>query len=343
MRLFCLLTLFFAASVSAGAGEIFTFRRPSMGTIWTIKLHAEDEKTAETASDAAFDRVDELNGILSDYLPESELSRLSATAGSGKAVTIKRDLMTVLELSQKAAAESDGVFDITIGPCVQLWRAAKKTRKLPSPEALKAARDASGWEALVLDTKAGTALLKKPGMKLDVGGIAKGFAQDEAMKVLREKFHITSALIDCGSPFMSNPPPGREGWNISIAKTGEDEPDLILTLKNACADTSGDLNQFVEIEGRRYSHIIDKNTGLGMVDSTQATAISPSAAEADWLATALCLMGPDKAMEYMAAKHPDLQARVVRREKDGTLAIRETTGFSALKMKEKETGKDKDK
>ncbi len=330
-RLFLLLALLSPAVLRAD--DNFTFRHPAMGTIWTIKLYAPDEKTAREASDAAFARVDELNGILSDYLPESELSRLSATAGTGQAVIVKRDLMTILDLSQQAAAESSGLFDITIGPCVQLWRTAKKTRRLPDAEALKAAREATGWESLVLDRKTQTALLKKPGMKLDTGGIAKGFAQDEAMKVLRGKFNITSALIDCGSPLVSGRPPGRDGWNVQIASTGEDDPEVILHVENACVDTSGDLNQFVEIEGKRYSHIIDKATGQGMVEPTQATVVAPSATLADWLATALCLMGPEKSMEYMKKYHPDLQARVVRREKDGTLTVRETPGFAALKVK----------
>jgi thiamine biosynthesis lipoprotein len=223
-----------------------------------------------------------------------------------------------------------------------LWRTAKKTRRLPSPEELKSARAATGWEALVLDKSAGTALLKKSGMKLDAGGIAKGFAQDEAMKVLRDRFHIASALIDCGSPFVSGRPPGRDGWNVEIAKTGEDEPDLILKVENACVDTSGDLNQFVEIEGRRYSHIIDKDTGLGLVESTQATVVAPNAALADWLSTALCVMGPEKSMEYMRKHHPDLQARIARREKDGSLTVKETAGFSALKAGGPEAPSSKD-
>ncbi|HWB05724.1 MAG TPA: FAD:protein FMN transferase [Verrucomicrobiales bacterium] len=335
MRLLVFISAFLFPLTAFADGD-FTFRRPAMGTVWTIKLYAPDGKTAKEAADAAFARVEELNGILSDYLPESELSRLSATAGAGRAVTIKRDLMTVLELSQQAAAESGGVFDITIGPCVQLWRTARRTKKLPAAADLKAAVTATGWESLVLDPKAGTALLKKPGMKLDAGGIAKGFAQDEAMKVLKEKFKITSALIDCGSPLVSGRPPGRESWNVQIAQTGEEDAEpVILGVENACVDTSGDLNQFVEIDGVRYSHIIDKNTGLGLQESTQATVVAPTAALADWLSTALCVMGPDKSMEYMRKHHPELQARVERRGKDGAVTVKETEGFGRLKVKAK--------
>ncbi len=328
-----LIILLFAA-LPCPAGDAFTFRRPCMGTVWTVKLYATEEKSAQAAADGAFARVEELNGILSDYLKESELSRLSATAGSGKPMTVTGDLFAVLALSQKAAAESGGVFDITIGPCVQLWRTAKKTRILPPDGELAAARAATGWESLFLDSKARTATLKKPAMKLDLGGIAKGFAQDEAMKVLREKFHIPSALIDAGGGILvSFRPPDRDGWNVQVAKIRDDEPELILGVENASVATSGDLFQTVEINGRRYSHIIDKTTGLGMTRSVQATVIAPSGALADWLATTLCLMGPEKGAAFLIEKHPEAQARIVRREDNGTLAVKETAGFAAMLVK----------
>lgn len=329
-----LLIPFLLTALPCAADEAFTFRRPCMGTVWTVKLHAADESAGQTAANAAFARVEELNGILSDYLKESELSRLSATAGSGKPMTVTGDLFRALALSREAATESGGVFDITIGPCVQLWRTARKTRRLPSAEELAAARAATGWESLVLDDNARTALLKKPGMKLDPGGIAKGFAQDEAMKVLREKFHITSALIDAGgSPLVSARPPGREGWVIQLAKSRDEDPELLLRVEDVCVDTSGDLNQFVEIDGRRYSHIIDKETGLGMVDSTLATVVVRSATLADWLSTALCVMGPEKGIAFIARTHPEAQARIARRGDDGTLTVKETPGFAALVVK----------
>lgn len=317
----------------AGAGEPFTYRRPCMGTVWTMKLHSADEKAADDAADAAFARVEQLNAILSDYLKDSALSRLSASAGTGKTVPVSGDLLTVLTLSQQAASESGGVFDITIGPCVQLWRTAKKTHQLPSPGEIAAARAATGWENLVLDAKTGTALLKKPGMLLDTGGIAKGYAQDEAMKILREKHGIASALIDAGGGILvSGTPPGRDGWNIQVAKARESDPAALLRVENVSVATSGDLHQTVEINGRRYSHIIDKQTGLGMTTSVQATVVAPTGALADWLATTLCLMGPEKGIAWLKEKHPEAQARVVATP-EGGLQVKESDGFKALTIK----------
>lgn len=312
------------------AEEAYTFRRPAMGTVWTIKLYAESEKVADEAAAAAFARVEEINQALSDYLPDSALSRLSASAGQGKPVTVTGDLRAVLERSLDASRKSGGAFDLTVGPCVLLWRESRKTRRLPEPAALAAALQSSGWESLTFDADAGAALLKKPGMRLDAGGIAKGYAQDEAMKVLRERCGIQSALIDCGSPLVSGRPPGRAGWNIALAKVEPDEPETVLQVENLCVDTSGDLHQAVEIDGRRYSHIIDPKTGLGLTASVQATVVAPSATDADWLATALCVMGPEQGMTFMARHYPKLQARIAQRNSDGSLVRAQTHGFAAL-------------
>jgi FAD:protein FMN transferase len=328
--------LLFFPLASAAAQEAHTFRQPCMGTVWTLKLYAPDAAAAEKAAKAAFARIEALNATLSDYLPQSELSRLSATAGTGKQVTVTGDLLAVLQLSQKAAAESGGAFDITIGPCVQLWRSAKKSRRLPEPAALAAAQAATGWESLLLDSAAGTVQLKKPGMKLDLGGIAKGYAQDEALALLRSQFHITSALLDAGGAVaVTGKPPGREGWNVQVAKPQADGAELILRVENACVATSGDLHQSVEIGGVRYSHLIDKTTGLGMTRPVQATVVAASAVQADWLATTLCLMEPDRGMAFLAKHHPAVQARISTRDGETPAVVKETAGFAALLLPEK--------
>ena len=158
--------------VSADDGEPQIFQEAHMGTMWTLKLFAPDEEIGRRAAADAFKRLAALDARLSDYRMDSELSQLSATAGSGKPRTVSRDLLTVLLLSQNAAAESGGLFDITLGACVQLWRESKKTRRLPSPVALAVARSASGWKSLEIDESTATVLLRIPGTRLDLGGIA---------------------------------------------------------------------------------------------------------------------------------------------------------------------------
>jgi thiamine biosynthesis lipoprotein len=170
-------------------------------------------------------------------------------------------------------------------------------------------------------------------MLLDAGGIAKGFAQDEAMKVLREKHGITSALIDAGGGILvSGHPPGRTGWHIAVAKTSEEDPAPVLSVENLAVATSGDLHQTVEIDGRRYSHLIDKTTGLGMTTSVQATVVVANGTLADWLATTLCLMGPEKGIPWLKEKHPGARARVVQAGECG-VKTKETDGFERLTLK----------
>ncbi|MCH8961188.1 MAG: FAD:protein FMN transferase, partial [Bacteroidetes bacterium] len=164
--------------------ERYAFSRGQMGTTFNIVLYAPDSVLARRAADAAFARIDTLNQRLSDYLVDSELSRLSATAGEGRAVPVSDDLWTVLMAAQRMAEQTGGAFDVTVGPLTRLWRWAMRRNRLPPEDRLEQARKAVGYRHLVLDRAARAVGLKKPGMRLDLGGIAKGFAVDEALAVL---------------------------------------------------------------------------------------------------------------------------------------------------------------
>jgi len=284
-----------------------------MGTLWTIKVPAASRESVEPAVRKAFARIAELNACLSDYLPDSELSRLSASAGSGRPVAVSSDLWNVLSFAQQTAATCAGLFDITLGPCTALWRRSRRQQKLPEPDKLEAARSASGWKFLGLDPAKRTVLLVRPGMKLDAGGIAKGYAQDEAFRVLASH-GISSALINAGGEAgTSAPPPGRTAWSVELtpAIPGAAPPE-VAAVANAFVATSGDLHQFTEINGVRYSHIIDPATGLGMHERAHATVIAPSGMRADVVATVLCLLGPDRSLPWLAEHHADIEARITR-------------------------------
>ncbi len=316
-----------------GAEAPFTFQETHMGTLWTLKLYASDQEKAGAAARAAFGRIAEIDAIMSDYKPDSELSRLSATAGSGMAVAVRGDLLSVLSLSAAAAAESTGAFDITIGPCVQLWRSSRKSRQLPEPELLAAARAATGWQAMHI--KDSTVTLAKPGMKLDLGGIAKGWAQDAALSLVKEKHGITAAMLDAGGGVLvSGHPPDRAFWGVALAPFSDEQEEgrAVLLLKDAAVATSGDLFQSVSINGQRYSHIIDPATGLGMTRPVQVSIVAPTGALADWLATAVCVMGPEKGIEWLRKTHPQVEARAGMAV-DGKVVIKETSGFADLLSK----------
>jgi thiamine biosynthesis lipoprotein len=273
-----------------------------MGTVARIVVYARSSTAAAAATRVAFERIRELDSILSDYQAESELNRLSRQSG-GPPVKIGPDLFRVLSAAQNLAVRSDGAFDVTVGPVIRLWRRARRQRALPEADRLSAALDVTGFRWLSLDTKQQTAQLAKPGMLLDVGGIAKGFAADEALKTLK-RAGIEQALVALGGDIaVSNPPPGKKGWSIEIASlnlAGVPKPPPLL-LHNAAVSTSGDAEQFVEIRGIRYSHIIDPRTGKALTGRRSVTVVAAHGIDSDALATAVSVMAPKEGLKLIDA------------------------------------------
>jgi thiamine biosynthesis lipoprotein len=292
----------------------FEFTQPQMGLPFRIVLYAADQSSADTASRAAFARISQLNDILSDYDTDSELSRLSRTAGEGRTVSVSADLWFTLERSQAMAARTGGAFDATVGPLVSLWRKARREQKLPRTDSLAEARAAVGWEKLRLDPNAHTATLLVPNMRLDLASVAKGYAVDEALNVLRAH-GITRALVaGAGDMAVSDPPPGKKGWRIEVASLDATNapPSRFVLLRRGALATSGDLYQHVEIGGIRYSHIVDPKTGLGLTDHSLVTVIAPDCATANSVATAASVLGPKAGLKLIEAT-PDAAGRIVRK------------------------------
>ncbi|MGI6347039.1 MAG: FAD:protein FMN transferase [Limisphaerales bacterium] len=293
--------------------ERFEYAEPHMGVVFSIILYHETEALADQAAEAAFKRIAKLNKILSDYDPESELSHF-ASAPAGSEIPLSDDLFKVLWISKELAKQTDGIFDPTLGPLTQLWRTSRKIRQLPSQEDLTDAKSRSGYQKLILNKRKKSGKLKQSGMRLDLGGIGKGYASDCALEILHE-YGVHSALVAAsGDIAVSNPPPGREGWRIQIETLTEsnEDPDAgtyIISLKNAAVSTSGDVNQFIWIEGKRYSHIVDPKTGLGLTQRIGATVMHKQATYSDALGTVLCLMGEKKGMSFLK-KHSGAVGRI---------------------------------
>lgn len=301
-----------AASSGEPTFSRFEFSQVEMAAAVKIVLYALDAPAASAAAEAAFARIHALNSILSDYDPQSELRRLEHPAGEGKAVPVSQDLWRVLSHAQGLSRRSHGAFDVTVGPVVRLWRRARRRKTLPSPERLRAAREQVGYRLLRLDREPRTVELLKPGMRLDLGGIAKGYAVDEALAVLK-KSGIPRALVDAGGDIaLGDPPPGKPGWRIGIARLEADgPPSHVLTLSRAAVATSGDTWQYVEIDGRRYSHIVDPRTGLGLTDHSSVTVVAPDGMMADALASAVSVLGPQKGLKLIE-ETPGTAAFIVR-------------------------------
>ena len=268
-----------------------------MGTLFQITI-AGDEETGRSAAAIAFARAKALDDKLSDYKADSELMKLCAKAGQGP-IPVSNDLFTVMSEAQRIAKLSDGAFDVTVGPVVRLWRLARRTRELPPADELKAALAKVGYEKVRLDADKKTIALAEPGMKLDLGGIAKGFAAEEMIKVLREA-GCSRALVAAGGDIMAgDAPPGETGWAVVIAPLDTTDMPPTQYLANAAISTSGGAEQYVEIDGKRYAHIVDPKTGLGLTGQFTVTVRAKTGAAADALATAAAVMGAERGIKMI--------------------------------------------
>lgn len=289
----------------------FSFREPQMGTLMEIVLYAEGEEAAMEAAQAGFQRIRQLNSVLSDYDSESELMRLLREP-AGKPVPVSGDLFSVFEIAEEISRRTDGAFDVTVGPLSKLWRQVRREQKLPDTETIAKIRRRVGFEHVQLDREAKSVTLLREKMEIDFGGIAKGYAADEALRVLQE-FGFSRALVAAaGDIAVGDPPPGEKGWKIGIDSLDGSRSQIrqIIDLRNCAVSTSGDTEQFVEIEGKRYSHILDPKTGLGLEQRLSVTIIGPSAVMTDSLATAVSVLGVEKGMALVDSI-PAVEARIV--------------------------------
>ena len=289
-----------------------------MGVAWTITAYAADPERATAAIGAAHDEVARLERILSDYDPQSEVSRLSARSPTPEPVPVGDDLWRALSRAVAIRDATGAAFDPTVGPLTALWRQARRSGVMPLPEKLVAARAAVGADCLVLDPARRSVMLTRPGMRLDLGGIGMGDAVDRAVAVLRRD-GVTTAMIDAsGDVAVIGTPPGRPGWQVALAPLGRQEHDAAdIVLADAAVTTSGDAFQSVTIDGVRYSHVVDPRTGLGVAGPAAVTVIAADCTTADALATAANVLGPEEGMRLITAM-PGCSARFVWEAADGT-------------------------
>lgn len=293
----------------------FSFRSIQMGVEFRITVYGCDSHAANKAADAAFERVRELNAIMSDYDAASEVRQLCERGAGGVPVPASDELYTVLKQSIELWEETSGAFDVTVGPLTKLWRRARRRGEFPPEDLFQEARRRVGSHHLKLDDCRRTVTLRLPAMRIDLGGIAKGFAADEAMKVLRAH-GFSRALVDAsGDLVVGEAPPGKPGWRVAVPElqlkanvktpwsprqeTRREEVSRVVLLRNRAIATSGSTVQFVEIDGTVYSHLLDPRTGLGLQAHSMVTVIAPTGAQSDSLASALSVLGPDDGMQLI--------------------------------------------
>jgi len=306
-----------ASMMHPGAGAAgpnrFEAVEPHMGTLVRLVVYAPDAGAARAAFAAGFDRIRELEQILSDYRPDSEVSRL-ATAPAGRPIHVSADLFAVLRVAQDVAAMTDGAFDVTQAPVTRLWREARASGRLPDSAALEAAAERSGFRKLSLDDEQRTVTTAVAGMGIDAGGIGKGYAASAAVEAITGLGVHSALAAVSGDLAFSAAPPGQSGWRIAVS-TGDRSSapdDHALVLEHAAVSTSGASAQHLEVDDSRYSHIIDPARGMGLRDDITVTVVAPTGAEADALATAVSVLGVERGLRVLD-RRPGLSGLVVVR------------------------------
>ncbi|HTV00625.1 MAG TPA: FAD:protein FMN transferase [Luteitalea sp.] len=332
------LAALFIVVASTSPGATATLQRfegvePHMGTLVRITVYAPDEGAARTAFTAGFDRIRALNATLSDYVDDSELNSVVREA-VGHPVAVSADLFTVLARAQALAEATDGAFDVTQGPVIRLWRDARRTRQPPDPAALKTAAARTGYRHMHLDAGRRTVMFDLAGMQLDVGGIGKGFAASEAVTAIG-KAGVSSALVAVsGDLAFSGAPPGQRGWRVRIHRgdVGATDVPEILQLTDAAVSTSGSAEQHLDVDGTRYSHVIDPASRQGLTSDITVTVVSRHGIDADGLDTTIGIVGIDRGLPLIE-RQPDAAAFIVTR-RDGQARSHASARMTALAKRE---------
>jgi FAD:protein FMN transferase len=304
----------------------YTFSQPKMGSPLNITLYSDDSTKANQIATEAYKIADSLNLIYSDYLENSELSLLSKKSGTNEFTKVSPALWDILNLSAKASKQSKGAYDITVGSIVKLWRKARKEKVLPDENILKKILQSVGYQYVILDSTSQSVKSLRPNMQLDLGGIAKGYLAQVIVDFCKNK-GIEKVLVDAGGD-LAMATQRDKPWKIGITIPNSEE--LIpryLILQNQAVATSGNMYQFVEIGGKKYSHIVNPRTGLGVTHQRNVTVIAPDGAMADWLATACSVLSVKRALKLIKSM-PNCELLMAEMRK-GKLKMWQSEGFES--------------
>jgi thiamine biosynthesis lipoprotein len=248
----------------------------AMGSAYSVVVYGEDRTHMEEAVDAAFEEVRRLDEMLSNYKPESELSEVNRAAAE-RPVAVTQELFELVAACVKYSRESDGAFDITVGPLMKVWGFYKGTGRLPHRAEVRAALDRVGYRHIVLDLANRTVRFARSGVELDPGGIGKGYAVDRMIAVLKQ-YGIRTALVSASgsSIYGLGAPPGEKGWKVQIRDPKDQSKSVAeVYLKDESMSTSGNYEKFFRAEGKTYSHIMDPRTGWPAQGVLTVSVVAP--------------------------------------------------------------------
>jgi thiamine biosynthesis lipoprotein len=287
-----------------------------MGTFARVVAVAEDSANAQKCIDDALAQINKVDELMSDYKSDSEISLVNKN-GFNKPVQVSRETYEVLKKSLEFSRLTDGAFDITVGPLVDLLHSAEKNGISPDKEQIAKAKSKVGYEKLKLDDQNRTIQFTVEGMRLDLGGIAKGYAVDKAIEAMQNSGAL-GGMVDLGGDIrcFGTPSKGKKNWLIGLQNPNAVQDttvrDVLLKLKltEGAIATSGDYQQFILIEGKRQSHIMNRSTGKSAEGLSSVTIIAANATDADALATAVSVMGVEKGLALIE-KLPHTEAILI--------------------------------
>ena len=280
-----------------------------MGTLVTITAVARSEAEGQAAATAGFAEIHRLEELLSTWIPTSELSRVNTSAGV-MPVHVSPETLTVVQRAMQVAEMTDGGFNIAIGPAVDAWNVTEG-QQIPTEAELDALRPLVDLQAVHVDVREQTIFLEKTGMRIDVGGIGKGFAADRAVEALWEAGAIAGVVALSGDIKTFGHLPDGKMFPVGIQHPREDQSVLAwVELQDEAISTAGDYERFFERDGVRYHHILDPRTLQPARSCQSVTVIAREGVWADGLDTGIFVMGPERGME-LVEQLPDVEAIIV--------------------------------
>jgi FAD:protein FMN transferase len=308
------------SNAEAQPSRIVRYDRATMGTVGTVALVTTDSASSHVAADRALSAFTRVDSLMSNWSAHSEVQRINRAAAT-TTLRVQADVFAVLQLATRVSRESGGAFDPSVEPLVRLWGFLGGPPRLPSAVEIKAAQQLIGWQHIRLDAALRSVAFDRSSLKVDLGGVAKGYAADMSAAILRET-GVEDALVNLsGNMVPIGKPPGRPSWTVGL-RDPDSEFDFFATLGlgHQCIATSGNYEQFVAANGHVYGHILDPRTGWPVQGLDAVTVLAPTAAEADAWATALLVMGTDQAKELGSARE-DLAIVLVQSASDGRRVV----------------------
>jgi len=310
------------------SGDVSRGFRYIMGTSIEVRAFGGDEKRRSAAIDEAFASFAEVDRLMSNWRDDSELASVNRNAATS-AVRVSDPLFSVIEAADVVSSRSGGTFDVTVGPLVRLWGFHDRKPRIPTSSELAALRPVVDYRNLILDRAARTVRFARPGVEIDLGGIAKGFAVELAAGVLRR--NGLDGFIDAGgNQYLLGLPPGKTSWTVGIQDP--DRPDRLLgtlDLQGGSVSTSGGYENFLTINGRRYGHIMDPRTLEPSMASLSATVVSPDGTLADATSKVAFILGPGAGLAFVDST-PRTMGLIAYRKDDGTVGVVMSEGLTSL-------------